>query len=79
MSEQDGDRIREAIPREVVEMGLDPVVALLVTLYVFYIGQIVGEEMAATVGFPSFRLIAHGGSVSCMISDTIWIRSGRSG
>ena len=38
MSEQEADRIREAIPREVVEVVLDPVVALLVTLYVLYIG-----------------------------------------
>lgn len=54
MSPEDGNRIAAALPREVVEMGLDPVVALLVTLYIFYMGQIVGQEMAATAGFPAF-------------------------
>lgn len=50
----DGNRIRNALPREVVELGLDPVVALLTTLYIFYMGQIVGQEMAASAGFPAF-------------------------
>jgi hypothetical protein len=54
VSAQEASTIREAIPPEVAVMELDPVVALLVTLYVVYIGQIVGEEMAATVGFPVF-------------------------
>src|SRR6266478_2555248 len=54
MSEEEANRIREVLPREVVEVVLDPAVALLVTLYVLHIGQIVGEEMAATVGFPAF-------------------------
>jgi hypothetical protein len=52
VSAQEASTIRAAIPPEVAVMELDPVVALLVTLYVVYIGQIVGEEMAATVGFP---------------------------
>jgi hypothetical protein len=53
-SPDDGSRIERAIPREVVEMRLDPVVALLVTLYILYIGEIVGQEMAATAGLPPF-------------------------
>ena len=54
VSAQEASTIRAAIPLEVAVMELDPVVALLVTLYIVYIGQIVGEEMAATVGFPVF-------------------------
>jgi hypothetical protein len=54
VSAQEASKIRTAIPPEVAVLKLDPVVALLVTLYVVYIGQIVGEEMAATVGFPDF-------------------------
>ena len=54
VSAQEASKIRTAIPSEVAALKLDPVVALLVTLYVVYIGQIVGEEMAATVGFPDF-------------------------
>lgn len=54
MPTDDAGRIERAIPREVVEMRLDPVVALLVTLYILYMGEIVGQEMAATAGFPAF-------------------------
>jgi len=47
VSAQEASTIRAAIPLEVAVRELDPVVALLVTLYIVYIGQIVGEEMAA--------------------------------
>lgn len=43
-----------AIPGEVADLGLRPDVALLTTLYIFYMGRTVGQEMAAAAGFPSF-------------------------
>jgi hypothetical protein len=52
MSPEESESLRKALPREVVVLGLDPVVALLVTTYVLYIGKTIGEEMAATTGFP---------------------------
>jgi hypothetical protein len=54
VSDEEGESIQRVLPAEVVALGLDPVVALLVTLYIIYIGQVFGEEMAATAGFPAF-------------------------
>jgi hypothetical protein len=48
------EAIRAAIPQEVVNQVHDAAVALLVALYILHIGQVVGEEMAGTVGFPIF-------------------------
>jgi hypothetical protein len=50
----DPDGIRAVIPQEVADQVHNPAVALLVTLYILHMGQIVGEEMAGTVGFPAF-------------------------
>ena len=49
-----GDPIENAIPSEVVSLGLTPDVALLTTLYIFHMGHTVGQEMAAPAGFPVF-------------------------
>lgn len=54
MPPQEPEPLERALPREVVTLGLDPAVALLVTLYVLYIGQTIGEELAAATGFPVF-------------------------
>lgn len=54
VSGEDAARIQVALPPEVVEQGLDPVVTLLVTLYILRIGQTSGEEMAASAGLPAF-------------------------
>lgn len=53
-SRGDSEVIRGALPQEVLDQIQDPATALLVTLYVLYMGRIVGEEMAGTVGFPGF-------------------------
>jgi hypothetical protein len=54
VSDEEAASITSALPREVVEQGFEPVIALLVTLYILYIGRTFGEEMAATAGFPTF-------------------------
>jgi len=54
VSFEEGQSVERVLPAEVVALGLDPVVALLVTLYIIHIGQRFGEEMAATAGFPAF-------------------------
>ncbi|TVZ05040.1 hypothetical protein EAS64_10490 [Trebonia kvetii] len=36
------------------ELGLEPALSLLVTVYILHIGRIIAEEMAATAGFPGF-------------------------
>ena len=46
--------IETAIPVEVASLGLTPDVALLTTAYIFHIGHMVGQEMAASAGFPVF-------------------------
>jgi hypothetical protein len=46
--------LQAVVPREVSEEIDDPVVAFLLTLYIEHIGSIVGEELAATTGFPPF-------------------------
>lgn len=48
------EAVRAAIPQQVVDQVHDAAVALLVALYILYMGQVVGEEMAGTVGFPIF-------------------------
>src|SRR5882672_12118896 len=48
------DPIERAIPSEVASLGLAPDVALLTTLYIFHMGHTVGQEMAASAGFPAF-------------------------
>jgi len=53
-SVQDEAAIRAALPQAAVEQVRDPAVALLVTLYILHMGQIIGQEMAGTVGFPAF-------------------------
>jgi hypothetical protein len=46
--------LQAMVPIEVSEEIDDPVVAFLLTLYIEHIGSIVGEELAATTGFPPF-------------------------
>lgn len=46
--------IENAIPGEIVSLGLTPDVALLTTAYIFHMGHTVGQEMAASAGFPVF-------------------------
>lgn len=46
--------LQTMVPVEVSEEIDDPVVAFLLTLYIEHIGSIVGEELAATTGFPPF-------------------------
>jgi hypothetical protein len=50
----DHEAIERAIPSEVASLGLAPDVALLTTLYIFHMGHTVGQEMAASAGFPAF-------------------------
>ena len=42
------------VPAEVTDEIAEPISAVLVTLYIQYIGSIVGEELAATAGLPPF-------------------------
>jgi hypothetical protein len=42
------------VPTEVLQEVPHPLVALLLTIYIEHIGSIVGEELAATTGFPTF-------------------------
>lgn len=46
--------IETAIPGEVACLGLTPDIALLTTVYIFHMGHTVGQEMAASAGFPVF-------------------------
>lgn len=48
------DPIEAAIPGEVASLRLTPDVALLTTAYIFHMGHTVGQEMAASAGFPVF-------------------------
>ena len=48
------DPVEAAIPGEVASLGLSPNIALLTTAYIFHIGHTVGQEMAASAGFPVF-------------------------
>ncbi len=48
------DLIEAAIPGEVASLGLTPDIALLTTVYILHIGHTVGQEMAASAGFPVF-------------------------
>jgi hypothetical protein len=54
VTDEEAESLANALPREVVARGFEPVIALLVTLYILYIGHTFGEEMAATAGFPTF-------------------------
>jgi hypothetical protein len=48
------DPIESALPGEVVRLRLTPDVTLLTTAYIFHMGRTVGQEMAASAGFPVF-------------------------
>jgi hypothetical protein len=51
---EQAESINRGLPSEITKRGFDPVVTLLVTLYVLRIGQTSGEELAASAGFPVF-------------------------
>lgn len=47
--------IQNMVPAEVLEeVAHHPLVGLLLTMYIEHIGSVVGEELAATTGFPPF-------------------------
>jgi hypothetical protein len=53
-------KLLEKLPREVAGLLDDPAASLLTSLYILQLGRLVGEELAATIGFPPLAGIEEG-------------------